>query len=183
MDTKRIIRHILGYAVGGFVFMLLIPYVLYLLAPFLDELSGIPPLEDVILRIAIAFPVLVIGLVFGIWSNLSLFFTGKGGPTDGFGVALSPRTAHLVVSGPYRYTRNPMVFGAFMCYAALALFLGSTALLVAIVLALPFIAVYLRIFEERRLYRDFGDEFIAFRNSVPMIFPVRFTCIIKTKRT
>lgn len=183
MDTKRVIRHILGYAVGGSVFMLLIPYALYRLAPYLNELSGIPPLEDIVLRLAIAAPVLVTGLVFGIWSNLSLFFTGKGGPTDGFGLALSPRTAHLVVSGPYRHTRNPMVFGAFMCYASIAVLLGSIAMLFAVVLALPFIAVYLRIFEERRLYRDFGDEFIAFRNSVPMIFPIRFTGIKKTRRS
>lgn len=182
MDTKSVLRHILGYAIGFTVFVLVIPYGLYLIAPITNELSGIPILDNMILRFSIAMPVLVIGLVFGIWSNLSLFFIGKGGPTDGFGIALSPRTTHLVVSGPYRYTRNPMVFGAFMCYAALAFFLGSIALLVALSLMLPFIAVYLRIFEERRLLEDFGEEFLAYRQSVPMIFPLRVTGTAPVKR-
>ncbi len=182
MDTKNIIRHILGYAFGISLFFLLIPCGLYLLAPLLNELSGIGPFENMIPRIAISIPSLLIGLVFLVWSNISLFFVGRGGPADGFGVSISPRTEHLVISGPYRYTRNPMVFGAFMCYAALALLLGSVSLLVALALMLPFVAVYLRIFEERRLLEDFGEEFLAYRRSVPMIIPLRFLGLATIKR-
>jgi hypothetical protein len=33
--------------------------------------------------------------------------------------------------------------------------------------------IYLRIFEERRLLKDFGSEYIDYRNRVSMIFPLK----------
>jgi protein-S-isoprenylcysteine O-methyltransferase Ste14 len=100
-----------------------------------------------------------------------LFFIGKGGPTDGFNIAITPRTETLVVRGPYRYTRNPMVFGALSIYFSISLFFLSILCLLTMTIFSILIVFYLRKTEERRLLKDFGDEYIRYKKEVPMIFP------------
>lgn len=108
-----------------------------------------------------------------IWSNIFLYEKGKGGPAEGLGVAISPKTKKLVTTGPYKYTRNPMVFGAFCLYASLVIFLNSINGLICLLLLVIIAVIYLRLSEEKRLYTDFGDEFLEYRKKVPMIFPFK----------
>jgi protein-S-isoprenylcysteine O-methyltransferase Ste14 len=108
-----------------------------------------------------------------IWSNIFLFTIGKGGPADGFNISISPRSKKLVTTGPYRYSRNPMVFGAFSLYTSLGIFLNSVICLIIILIFVFFIIYYLRLSEEKRLLKDFGDEYLDYKNKVPMIFPGR----------
>ena len=108
---------------------------------------------------------------FAIWSNLALKKIGGGGPTDGFGVAVTPRTMHLVVVGPYQYTRNPLAFGMWLNYLALSLAMDSIILVVLLILLVPVIKVYIWRFEERRLRADFGLDYDAYRDRVPAFFP------------
>ena len=96
-----------------------------------------------------------VGLVFAVGSNAALLFQGQGGPTDGFGIAVSPRTRHLVTTGLYRYTRNPMVFGTNLVYLAIVVHLGSVSGLVVLALFVSVLIPYLRWAEERRLLADF----------------------------
>ncbi len=172
MRISTVMRHMLGYAIGISLFFLLIPYGLYMLAVQCDPIIGIPLIGNAAVRTAVAVVILLPGIVFALWSNAALLFIGKGGPTDGFGVAISPRTQHLVVRGPYRFTRNPMVFGALSCYFAFGVYLDSAAVGIALVLMLPLIVVYLKQTEEKRLERDFGDEYREYRKSVSMILPL-----------
>jgi protein-S-isoprenylcysteine O-methyltransferase Ste14 len=166
MSPGNFERYLIGYMIGFAIFFLAVPYILYVIASLFDF-----RLLDHWVRYIIALPLLVLGLFFVIWSNISLVRKGGGGPTDLFNVAISPRTEHLVVSGPYRHTRNPMVFGAFCCYFSLAIYLNS--LVDLIVLTVFFVAVrfYLEETEERRLWKDFGKEFEEYRMRVPMIVP------------
>jgi protein-S-isoprenylcysteine O-methyltransferase Ste14 len=166
MSLSNFERYLIGYMIGFTVFFLAVPYFLYLLASLfyfqiIDHWS----------RLIIAGPLFMIGIYFAIWSNMELVKMGKGGPTDIFNVAVSPRTERLVVTGPYELTRNPMVFGAFCCYFALALYLNSMVDL--IVLAGFFVGVrfYLQETEERRLWKDFGKEYEEYRERVWMIVP------------
>lgn len=77
----------------------------------------------------------------------------------------------LVVSGLYRYVRNPMITGV-----ALVL-LGEAALLVSPVhlgWALTFIGanvVMIPLYEEPRLRRRFGDAYIEYCAHVPRLIP------------
>lgn len=116
VERSKILRHIVGYSIGITLFGIIIPFLLIRFsqhgAPFKE--TGI--LSPGWLRITITVTLLAIGLVFVLWSNAALFLIGKRGPTDGFNVGVSPITEKLVVTGPYRYTRNPMVFGANMSY-------------------------------------------------------------------
>jgi hypothetical protein len=97
---------------------------------------------------------------------------GRGGPADGFEVAISPRTEKLVVAGPYRYSRNPMVYGVFSAYFAIAFLRGSLGDLVVLAVIVPLFVSYLKRVEERRLLRDFGEEYEQYRREVSMIVPL-----------
>jgi protein-S-isoprenylcysteine O-methyltransferase Ste14 len=170
MELQTLARYVAGYLVGFSVFFLAIPYGLYKLA---QTFNG-PGILTHTIRLGFSLLLAIIGLGFALWSNVALLYRGKGGPTDLFNVAISPRTKHLVVTGPYRFTRNPMVFGAFSFYVALAIYLNSLAALGLLAVFLALIIFYLRWVEEKRLLRDFGAEYEAYRREVPMIVPWPF---------
>lgn len=72
-----------------------------------------------------------------------------------------PTTA-LVVSGPYRFSRNPMYLGFTLIYAGVALLANSAwpfVLLPVVVLVMQRFVIYR---EERYLERIFGDEYRAY---------------------
>lgn len=80
-------------------------------------------------------------------------------------------TQHLVVSGLYRHTRNPMYVAVVVAIAGQALWFGSTALLAygAIVWALCF--AFVLVYEEPTLERQFGAEFVLYKRHVPRWLP------------
>jgi len=170
MEQRDVIRHITGYLGGISIFCLGIPFGLCMISIKLNR--PIWCLAHSKLRIVFSLLIGVVGITFMLWSNIYLLFVGKGGPADGFGVAISPRTKHLVTTGPYRYTRNPMGFGALSFYLALALFFNS-AICVALVAILSVGAyLYLRLIEEKRLLKDFGDAYEQYRKTVSSFVPL-----------
>jgi protein-S-isoprenylcysteine O-methyltransferase Ste14 len=172
MERRKILRHLLGYTTGVSLFFGVIPWLLYLLSVKFDHPIGAGIIANESLRIIVSALFLLPGLIFVLWSNEALFVIGKGGPAEGFGVAVSPRTEKLVIRGPYRYTRNPMVFGALCCYIAFSLFLNSWAALSVLIGCIPLSIAYLKRFEEKRLERDFEDEYREYRKRVSMIIPL-----------
>ena len=167
MNPKNVVRHFAGYLVGLSLFALAIPYGLL-------KLSSFHPIHLPIVnaaRVALAAILGSIGIVFMLWSNSALLVLGKGGPTDAFNIAISPRTKYLVVRGPYRYTRNPMVFGAFSCYFALAIFRNSLQTVLALIAFFLVMRFLLQKTEEKRLLKDFGQEYEEYRTNTPMIVP------------
>jgi len=166
-------RHIIGYTVGAAVFFVLIPFGFYELSK-LDYLDGYRILiNSTILKVLISFLTFFTGAYFVIWSNIFLFKIGKGGPADGFGISVSPKTKKLVTNGPYRYSRNPMVFGALSIYFSMVIYMNSFIGLLALLGMIILIVNYLKNSEEKRLLRDFGDEFVAYRKRVSMIIPLK----------
>jgi protein-S-isoprenylcysteine O-methyltransferase Ste14 len=172
MKAETVARHLLGYAIGFSLFFVLIPWGFYWISRSIDPVVGTGLIGYAAVRMVVSIIILIPGVVFALWSNAALLFIGKGGPTDGFGVAISPRTEHLVIRGPYRFTRNPMVFGALSCYFSFAVFLNSAAVLITLIILIPLIVVYLKNTEEKRLERDFGEEYREYRKHVSMIFPL-----------
>jgi protein-S-isoprenylcysteine O-methyltransferase Ste14 len=79
--------------------------------------------------------------------------------------------SHLVVRGPYRFVRNPMISGVVLVLFGEATFLGSTP---HALWALGFAAlnlVYIPIFEEPPLLARFGDHYREYCRNVPRLVP------------
>jgi len=81
------------------------------------------------------------------------------------------RTEPLVVSGPQKYTRNPLYFGAIAMVLGWALLGGYTFVLVATLALLLWFGLVLIPLEERELRALFGEEWKRYSAETPMLFP------------
>lgn len=80
-------------------------------------------------------------------------------------------TARLVVRGPYRRVRNPMISGVLAILVGEAVVLGSPAVLAWAGAFLLANALWLPLVEERGLQRRFGDDYARYRAHVPRWVP------------
>ncbi len=171
MGRSNIERCIAGYILGISIFIILIPYGIFYLASSRYCILSTTIFFSKSIRIIISSILLINGIVFIIWSNIFLLRKGKGGPTDLFGIAISPQTKKLVVTGPYRFTRNPMVYGVFSTYFSIAVYFDSLSVIFILLIFFILFAIYLKLIEEKRLINDFGNEYIKYRGNTPMIIP------------
>ncbi len=111
--------------------------------------------------LAIALP----GLGLALWTTL-LF--GRHG--EGTAAPWDPPT-RLVVRGPYRHVRNPMISGVCALLLAEALLLASPPLAIWFLLFVLGNAVYLPRVEEPGLLRRFGEDYAEYRRRVPRWIP------------
>ena len=79
----------------------------------------------------------------------------------------------LVVRGPYRHVRNPMITGVLFLIAAEALLLGSWPLMVWMGIFFIGNAVYCPLVEEKGLAARFGSAYREYQRHVPRWFPRR----------
>ncbi len=79
-------------------------------------------------------------------------------------------TEALYVSGPYRFTRNPLYFGL-DCYALGIALIGPPLTVAIVTLGVIALDEALIAGEERRLRARFGERFDAFARAVPRIVP------------
>ena len=168
---KEICKYLLGYLAGFTFFMVLIPFGFYELSQLDASSHGKVFFGSGTLRFILFGVIFLIGAIFAIWSNIFLYTVGKGAPTEAFGVAVSPPTKKLVTDGPYRYTRNPMVFGAFSIYLSLVVLFNSITGSIVFVVFFLLVVMFLKQSEEKRLIWDFGKEYLEYREKAPMIFP------------
>jgi protein-S-isoprenylcysteine O-methyltransferase Ste14 len=80
-------------------------------------------------------------------------------------------TQKLVVSGPYRYVRNPMISGVLFNLLAESLLFRSAGLALWFGGFFLANALYLPLFEEPGLERRFGDAYRRYRRAVPRWIP------------
>jgi protein-S-isoprenylcysteine O-methyltransferase Ste14 len=77
----------------------------------------------------------------------------------------------LVISGSYRFVRNPMYIGAGLALAGAALFYGSVELLAYLGLLLIASHLFVVFHEEPALKRSFGQEYDAYCEKVGRWLP------------
>jgi protein-S-isoprenylcysteine O-methyltransferase Ste14 len=82
-------------------------------------------------------------------------------------------TQRLVVRGPYRYVRNPMITGVLSILLGEAALFGSLWVLAWWLAFFAINAVYFPLIEEPGLRGRFGDEYERYRRSVPRWIPRR----------
>jgi protein-S-isoprenylcysteine O-methyltransferase Ste14 len=171
LSTKRTVQHILGYVVGCLLFLVLIPMGLYRLSRAFDHLTGIQLIPISGLRFTLAVGLFLFGLLFSLWSIVVQNIVGRGGPLEAAGMAVSPKTENLVVTGPYKYTRNPMLFGACVYYCAVAIYLNSIIAFATVILFMTFMLIFVKLTEEPRLLKEFGKDYEEYRRSVSIFIP------------
>ena len=148
----KLLREILGYVLGGVLFVGLMPAVMWLA-------TGMPALEHIgALRASITGILMIGGLSLSVWTIIYMKRQGKGNPMDAFGHEVAPRTQHLMVAGPYRINRNPMLTGTLTYLAGVVVWLWSWQAVA--VWAAFFCIMFVQVLsEEKRLRRDFGTEY------------------------
>jgi protein-S-isoprenylcysteine O-methyltransferase Ste14 len=79
----------------------------------------------------------------------------------------------LVVRGPYRRLRHPMITGVAFVLAGEALVFESTAIAIVLAVFVAANAVYLPLVEEPRLIARFGSDYERYQHHVPRWLPRR----------
>jgi len=80
-------------------------------------------------------------------------------------------TRRLVVRGPYRFVRNPMIVGVLTVILGEAALFGSRAVLAWGLAFFAVNAVWFPVVEEPGLVRRFGADYDAYRRNVPRWLP------------
>lgn len=83
--------------------------------------------------------------------------------------AAPPR--HLVVGGLFRYVRNPMYVALVLMIGGQALWFASLGLVLYLAIAWACTATFVKIYEEPKLTRLFGQEYRDYRAHVPAWIP------------
>jgi protein-S-isoprenylcysteine O-methyltransferase Ste14 len=80
-------------------------------------------------------------------------------------------TERLVVSGLYRYVRNPMYLGVLTALAGEALLFRSSSMLVEWAIVLLLFQLFVLGYEEPRMARSYPAEYALYRSQVPRWLP------------
>jgi len=114
---------------------------------------------------AVGVVLVALGLALVIWTATLFARIGKG--------TLAPwdPTARLVVAGPYRHVRNPMISGVLAVLLGEAALFGSLPLLVWFGAVFALNAIYFPLVEEPGLRERFGEDYERYRANVPRWLP------------
>ena len=105
------------------------------------------------------------GSALALWCVFLFARFGRGTP-----IPIDP-PRQLVVDGPYKVVRNPMAVGVAIALSGVAAYYESVAFLVAVGLFMVGIHAMIVLYEEPTLRRTFGDEYVAYCNSVRRWLP------------
>jgi protein-S-isoprenylcysteine O-methyltransferase Ste14 len=116
-------------------------------------------------QIALAGVLIAAGLTPLLESTLRFIYAGRG--------TLMPTapTEHLVVSGFYRYVRNPMYTGVLFALAGELILFESRSLAIYAAVVWLLVHLFICFYEEPTLTRRYGDEYLRFKQNVPRWLP------------
>ena len=80
-------------------------------------------------------------------------------------------TSKLVVIGPYRHVRNPMISGVLMTLLGESIVFGSLGIFICFLLFFIINHIYFIYSEEPGLARRFGNEYLSYKRNVPRWIP------------
>ena len=144
---------------GTFIFLFVFA------ALYIDNILNLPKLNLNEWNIVISTSLIIFGLFYVIWSVIH-FLKVKGTP-----VPINP-PPKLVSTGPYAYTRNPMLTGIFSLMFGIGFWISSFSLIV-IFTPLFILANYLelKLIEEPELEKRLGEKYVEYKKRTPMFIP------------
>jgi len=132
---------------------------------WLDKLLPVHLLFSLPANLFLSVPLLIIGSTLSLWTVFS-FAKARGSP-----VPLNP-PQKLITSGLNSRTRNPMLLGWFIMLFGLGILLNSFSLIFIFTpLFILLNVLYLKTIEEREMEKKFGEEYLKYKESVPMFIP------------
>lgn len=157
MQQPTILEHIRDILILPFSVTVIIPYLVY------NKNRVLFP-DNVLLK-ASGLVLLISGLALFIWTVYLFRIFGKG--------TLAPwtPTQNLVIRGPYRYCRNPMISGVLFILLGESLLLNSVNILIVALLFFLVNTVYFILKEEPDLHSRFGKGYEAYKENVPRWIP------------
>ena len=81
-------------------------------------------------------------------------------------VPASKKNSALVISGPFKFTRNPMYLGILIAMIGLAMVIGSLSAYAAVIVYFLFVNFVSIPYEEEKMERQFGDAFRDYKSRV-----------------
>ena len=157
-------RNSIGYILGLLIFVIGVPALMWLVSG-----RGWPYVPASTLLCLIAVLLVVSGLALSIYSIVYMRVVGKGNPFDAYGHEVAPRTKHLMTNGPYRLCRNPMLLGIYIYDVGILLWLWSVWPLAIFLVEVILLTLQVRS-EEKRLEKDFGFEYLNYKQRVGRYF-------------
>lgn len=158
-------RHVISFLVAPITMTVIIPLQIAastnVHAPNLDSVTGIA-------LVLVGVGLIVVGLIMFGWTVMLFHRVGRG--TLGVGKLLG-EPIHLVVRGPYRHVRNPMITAVVGILLGEAAATASGWLLLWAVLFWIVIATFIRVWEEPHLNERFGRSYVDYRHNVPAWIP------------
>ncbi|MFC1859056.1 methyltransferase family protein [Thermodesulfobacteriota bacterium] len=149
----------------GAIFFGLLIFIFVIIALHLDRLLGLADIFPGPLSIILSLPLFSLAFFLIGWS-VQNFLKAKGTP-----VPFNP-PPQLVTSGPYAYSRNPMLTGVFALLFGIGIFFGSVSLLFVFTPLFIFGNYWeLKAIEEPELVKRLGQKYIEYRKMTPMFFP------------
>lgn len=153
---------ILGMVIVGFLLFIFIPFI----SRKIDKIAGMPAFKNR-LTFGSGTILFLVGGALALWCILLFFIFGKATTFP-----LAP-PQKLIIMGPYKYCRNPMMLGIWLMLIGEALFLGSVTLFLFILfIAIPGGFLFVIKYEEPDLVARFGDEYLEYKKSVPRWIPM-----------
>ena len=146
-------------AIGSLVFLLVAPGVVAGLFPWLltDWSAHDWPIPLRLLGAA----TIAVGLALLLPAFVRFAIDGRGTPAP-----VAP-TERLVVTGAYRYVRNPMYLGVAALIVGQGLLLGQAVLLAYAAIFVLVVTGFVHSYEEPVLARTFGRQYETYRRAVP----------------
>jgi protein-S-isoprenylcysteine O-methyltransferase Ste14 len=159
MPTHRrnILFSVLFVVFGG-------PGILLIYLPLLITRFRIPAGEP-LWQTLLAAALILAGLTPGLESVRRFIYVGRGTL-----VPVAP-PEHLVVTGFYRYVRNPMYVGVLVALAGEAILFRNRALVIEAALACLGFNLFVRLHEEPSLTRRHPEEYLRYKSNVPRWLP------------
>jgi protein-S-isoprenylcysteine O-methyltransferase Ste14 len=157
MQQPSFLKYLRDIIIFPFTVTVIIPYLLYNKQQALLADNVFVKIAGVLFFIA--------GFYLFLYTNYLFITIAKG--------TLAPWSPkqNLVVQGPYRFCRNPMITGVLFILLSEALYLHSTNILLFAIFFFLMNTFYFIKVEEPHLLKNFGEQYKAYKASVPRWIP------------
>jgi protein-S-isoprenylcysteine O-methyltransferase Ste14 len=157
MSDPSLLKHLRDILILPFTVTVIVPY-------FLTSENKYPIVNHFIFTLLGAI-IFLLGLALFIYTVALFRSIGKG--------TLAPwsEKQKLIITGPYRHSRNPMISGVLFILIGETLFLHNEDILIWTIIFFITNNVYFLLKEEPDLEKKFGDEYHTYKKAVPRWIP------------